>query len=159
MATMIHYHRVTTPDTLQKIYRLRSQVFVEEQGVSPEEEFDAYEEISIHWAATIGDEIIACARHRQTKQGYKVERMAVRSDFRRQGVGRDLLLRIIEDLKPGISAPKAGVAGLTGLVIYLHAQVQALPFYLKLGFTQVGDLFYEADIPHYRCVLQSHLNE
>jgi predicted GNAT family N-acyltransferase len=158
MPAMIHCHRVTAPDTLQKVYALRSQVFVEEQGVSPEEEFDNYEESSIHWAATHGDEVIACARHRQTELGYKIERMAVRADFRRQGVGRELLLQIMEELLPGISALKDGAAGLTTPEIYLHAQVQALPFYRRLGFAQVGELFYEADIPHYRCVYQDTLN-
>ncbi|MFM8977799.1 MAG: GNAT family N-acetyltransferase, partial [Bacteroidota bacterium] len=151
-------HRVTAPDTLQKIYTLRSQVFVEEQGVSPEEEFDIFEELSIHWAATHGDEVIACARHRQTEPGSKIDRMAVHTDFRRQGVGRDLLLRIMEDLLSGISALKNGAAGVTAHEIYLHAQVQALPFYLRLGFAQVGELFYEADIPHYRCVYLDALN-
>jgi len=155
---MIHCHRVTAPDTLQKIYALRTQVFVEEQRVSPEEEFDTYEESSIHWAATYGDEVIACARHRQTELGYKIERMAVRADFRRQGVGRELLLRILENLLPEISALKDGAAGVTAPEIYLHAQVQALPFYLRLGFAQVGELFYEAEIPHYRCVYQDLLN-
>ncbi|MFM8960216.1 MAG: hypothetical protein ACKOKH_08145, partial [Bacteroidota bacterium] len=61
-------------------------------------------------------------------------------------------------LLPGISALKDGAAGLTTPEIYLHAQVQALPFYRRLGFAQVGELFYEADIPHYRCVYQDPLN-
>jgi len=155
---MIHCHRVTAPDTLQKIYALRSQVFVEEQGVSPQEEFDTYEESSIHWAATHGDEVIACARHRQTELGTKIERMAVRADFRRQGAGTVLLLRILEELLPGISTLSDVAKGDTSPRIYLHAQVQALPFYLKLGFAQVGELFYEAEIPHYRCVYQGPVN-
>lgn len=155
---MIHCHRVTAPVTLQKIYALRTQVFVDEQGVSPEEEFDTYEESSIHWAATLGDEVIACARHRRTEQGYKVERMAVRADFRRQGVGRELLLRILEKLLPGNAALEDGTADVTTPEIYLHAQVQALPFYRRLGFAQVGELFYEAEIPHYRCVYRGNVN-
>ncbi|MFM7700006.1 MAG: GNAT family N-acetyltransferase, partial [Bacteroidota bacterium] len=77
MPAMIHCHRVIAPDTLQKVYALRSQVFVEEQGVNPEEEFDIHEESSIHWAAIHSDEVIACARHRQTELGFKIERMAV----------------------------------------------------------------------------------
>ncbi|MFM7748771.1 MAG: hypothetical protein ACKO7X_12740, partial [Bacteroidota bacterium] len=62
------------------------------------------------------------------------------------------------DLLPGISALKDGAAGVNAPEIYLHAQVQALPFYQGLGFAQLGELFYEADIPHYRCVYQDTLN-
>ncbi len=32
--------------------------------------------------------------------------------------------------------------------VYLHAQVSAIPFYKKHGFTACGDVFYEANIPH-----------
>jgi len=35
------------------------------------------------------------------------------------------------------------------VTIYLHAQIQVVDFYQKLGFIKVGDLFEEAGIKHY----------
>jgi predicted GNAT family N-acyltransferase len=32
----------------------------------------------------------------------------------------------------------------------LHAQVPAMSFYLRAGFVPEGELFYEANIPHYK---------
>jgi predicted GNAT family N-acyltransferase len=37
-------------------------------------------------------------------------------------------------------------------LIYLHAQVQAIPFYAGLGFEAVGDEFTEADIRHRKMI-------
>lgn len=150
---------VTDPDKLREIYRLRTLVFVDEQGVSSEEEFDAYEEASIHWAAFLDGKVIGCARHRRTEAGYKIERMAVLKEFRKLGVGTQLLLKILETLRPELASERkvAGqtqIGGETRLEIYLHAQVQALPFYMGLGFVQVGELFLEAGIEHYRCIDQ-----
>jgi predicted GNAT family N-acyltransferase len=34
--------------------------------------------------------------------------------------------------------------------VFLHAQVQALPFYEKAGFRAEGEVFDEAGIPHRR---------
>ncbi len=151
---MIICQSVTEQSVLQKIYFLRSQVFVEEQGVSAEEEFDEFEETSIHWAANLGDEVIACARYRRTEKGFKIERMAVREDFRKQGIGRYLLSSILETLRLKIALSQQAEVQEPKPEIYLHAQVQALPFYLAQGFVQVGEIFYEACIPHYRCIFQ-----
>jgi predicted GNAT family N-acyltransferase len=41
-----------------------------------------------------------------------------------------------------------------GRLAYLHAQEHALDFYLKKGFTTIGERFWEANIPHFRMVLQ-----
>lgn len=156
---MIICQSVTNPDILEEIFYLRTRVFVEEQGVSPDEEFDDYEATSTHWAASLEDQVIACARHRQTEKGYKIERMAVEQEFRGQGVGRQLLLQILETLLPEIAKLQESAGDGHTLDIYLHAQVQAMPFYLGLGFAQVGELFYEANIPHYRCIYQSLVEE
>jgi predicted GNAT family N-acyltransferase len=148
------FQSVTDPQTLQEIYLLRTRVFVNEQGVNPQEEFDAFEEASIHWAACSGDKVIGCARHRRTRAGFKIERMAVLEEFRNQGVGSRLLLKILETLVPEMVGLQPRVPGGQNLEIYLHAQVQALPFYLRMGFVRVGELFYEAGIAHYRCIYQ-----
>jgi len=145
---------VTDSHTVRQIYLLRSRVFVDEQGVSPEEEFDEFEESSTHWAASSEDQVVGCARHRRTKAGFKIERMAVLQEFRHQGVGSQLLLKILETLQPEITILAQEVVDESSLDIYLHAQVQALPFYLGLGFVRVGELFYEAGIAHYRCIYQ-----
>lgn len=142
--------RVQDQALMEPIFNLRSRVFVEEQKVDPLLEFDEYEELAQHWAALVDGKILACARSRRTSHGYKIERMAVESTHRQQGLGRALLQAVLEELKP--------LAERDRCPIYLHAQVQALPFYRRLGFAQVGELFYEADIPHYRCVYPDALN-
>jgi predicted GNAT family N-acyltransferase len=138
--------RVQDPALMEPIFNLRSKVFVEEQKVDPLLEFDEYEELAQHWATLIDGQVVACARSRRTSHGYKIERMAVESTHRQQGLGRALLQAVLEELKP--------LAERDRCPIYLHAQVQALPFYTKQGFVTDGDEFEEAGIAHYRCLYQ-----
>jgi predicted GNAT family N-acyltransferase len=72
--------------------------------------------------------------------------MAVESTHRQQGLGRAVLKAVLEELIPMAERDRCP--------IYLHAQVQALPFYTQLGFVTDGDEFEEADIAHYRCLYQ-----
>ena len=58
-----------------------------------------------------------------------------------KGYGNHVLQAILKDLKD-----------YTGL-IYMHAQVQVLPFYEKLGFKKEGEIFEEAGIMHYKMKL------
>lgn len=138
--------RVHDPALMEPIFSLRSRVFVEEQKVDPLLEFDEFEELAQHWAALVDGKVVACARYRRTPHGYKIERMAVESTHRQQGLGRALLQAVLEELRP--------LTERDGCPVYLHAQVQALPFYTKLGFVTDGDEFQEAEIAHYRCLYQ-----
>ncbi|NBW33263.1 MAG: GNAT family N-acetyltransferase [Cytophagia bacterium] len=131
---------------MEAIFHLRTMVFVEEQGVDSALEFDEFEEVAKHWAALIEGKVVACARYRRTRLGFKIERMAVDAAVRQQGLGRALLLAVLEEVLPMAEREQCPV--------YLHAQVQALPFYTKLGFLPEGDEFEEADIAHYRCLYQ-----
>ena len=128
---------------LKEVFGLRTRVFVDEQAVDAALEFDEFEETSQHWASVLDGHVYACARYRRTPKGYKIERMAVDSRFRNRGIGRDLLQRILTEIRP--------LALAENCPIYLHAQVQALPFYTNLGFVAEGDEFDEAGIAHYRC--------
>jgi len=125
---------------MDQALQIRQEVFVEEQQVDPEIEYDEFEESSTHILATIEDTPAGTARWRQTDEGYKLERFAVPEKFRGQGVGAALLVFILDQLDDRSK-------------VYLNSQLVAMGFYEKMGFTAVGDIFYEADIPHKKMVL------
>jgi predicted GNAT family N-acyltransferase len=122
-----------------QVRQIRFDVFVEEQKVDEEEEYDEYEEESAHFLAFADGKAAGTARWRKTEKGVKLERFAVLIPFRGMGVGAALVRATLGEVLP-MQEP--------GSEIYLHAQVQALPFYEKLGFRAYGDLFYEAGIAH-----------
>lgn len=125
-----------------RIFEIRQKVFVLEQKVSREEEFDEFEKSSIHYLGYLGDIPAGTARWRITKEGIKLERFAVLIEFRNKGVAASVLEKVLNDTKNA------------GVKIYLHAQVSAVGFYEKYGFKKEGPLFVEADIEHYKMCYQ-----
>ena len=114
---------------------LRRLVFIAEQGVPIEEEWDGQDEAAWHWLATSPDgKPIGTARLLADGQ---IGRMAVLQDFRGQGIGAALLEQILS---------KATRLGMRSL--FLHAQDHAAEFYRKAGFAPTGEQFVEAGIPH-----------
>ncbi|MFV9614737.1 MAG: GNAT family N-acetyltransferase [Gammaproteobacteria bacterium] len=121
----------TDKDSLAQI---RRRVFIEEQNVPEDMEWDEYDNSSIHFIATHKDKVIACAR---LKTDGQIGRMAVLAEYRNKGIGSKLLQIVLQTARQQKQKN-----------IYLHAQVSAIPFYKKHGFTASGDIFYEAEIPH-----------
>jgi predicted GNAT family N-acyltransferase len=68
--------------------------------------------------------------------------MAVLRNFRDQGIGREILERLL------LTATAEGASSLI-----LHAQLTAMPFYEKLGFVGQGSIYEEAGIPHRNMML------
>lgn len=117
-----------------KLAKIRRLVFIEEQNVPEELEWDEFDDTSIHFLASHENRPIACAR---LKADGQIGRMAVLAVYRNRGTGSNLLQFILQQ------------ADRTRLdKVYLHAQETAIPFYEKHGFVAVGDIFYEANIPH-----------
>ena len=118
------------------IRAIRTAVFVDEQGIEAELEFDGGDPLCVHYLAyDIDGRPIATAR--MTADG-RIGRMAVLPDYRNQGVGSALLLSLIE------------LAGEHKLdEVYVHAQESAAGFYHQHGFIATGEPFQEAGIPHY----------
>jgi predicted GNAT family N-acyltransferase len=114
--------------------KIRRSVFIEEQNVPEELEWDEYDDLSTHFIATHNRRPVATAR---LKPDGQIGRMAVLREYRHQGIGRKLLQYILQ-----LAASRQLEQ------LYLHAQVEALPFYEKQGFSAHGEVFYEADIPH-----------
>ncbi|MFC7116278.1 GNAT family N-acetyltransferase [Natronoarchaeum sp. GCM10025703] len=119
-------------------YAVRRTVFVDEQGVDEELEYDEHEDHATHFVAYDGDEPVGAARLREPEDGLgKVERVAVLESRREQGVG-EALMRAVE--------AEARAGGMTKLK--LHSQTRAAGFYRSVGYERRGEEFEEAGIPH-----------
>ncbi|RYD72542.1 MAG: GNAT family N-acetyltransferase [Sphingobacteriales bacterium] len=146
---MIQITKITTPEELEKAFEIRKQVFVIEQDVDPEEEYDEFENTSTHYLAYYNNEAVGTARWRYTSpQTIKLERFAILKDYRDKKVGREILRHILGIVK--MLQPKK---------IYLHAQIQVVDFYKKAGFIAVGEQFSEANILHYKMIYSPLKNE
>ncbi|MAC95714.1 MAG: GNAT family N-acetyltransferase [Flavobacteriales bacterium] len=121
---------------------IRDKVFVQEQNVAEEEEFDEFEDESLHYLLTEGNKAIGTARWRHIGNKVKLERFAVLKEYRGKGYGDFLVKTVLKD------------ALKEGKTIYLHAQLKAIPLYERSGFKKVGDLFMECDIEHYKMVIE-----
>ena len=114
--------------------RIRESVFIQEQGVTPEQEWDSDDATATHFIAYEGDFAIGTAR--LLADGC-IGRVSVLKDWRGLNVGEHLMRAVIKE---------AERLGLKQQI--LTAQVQAAGFYERLGFTAVSDEFLEAGIPH-----------
>jgi len=123
---------------------IREVVFVIEQQVPPEIEYDEFEESSTHIIARVDKNAVGTARWRKTKKGFKLERFAVNLDFRGKGIGNAMVLFILNQLKADD-------------YISLNSQVSAIGFYAGIGFQAEGEIFYEADIPHRKMIYKPKL--
>ncbi|MEW6677183.1 MAG: GNAT family N-acetyltransferase [Pseudomonadota bacterium] len=116
------------------IAAVRREVFIVEQCVPEHLEWEE-EDGRHHWfVAETRLGVIGIAR--LTDHG-RIGRMAVRRPFRGKGVGRALL-------EAALAAARA--AGMTE--VFLSAQVQAMGFYARQGFSAEGDEYQDAGIPH-----------
>lgn len=133
----MNVHVVPVPwDTHRdELRRIREVVFIQEQQVPRDIEWDGEDDAATHFLAlTEAGQAIGCARLLPNGQ---IGRMAVLPDHRGTGLGRRLLNEAVEEAK------RQGL-----LQVHLHAQTHALDFYRKAGFLPVGGEFMEAGIPH-----------
>jgi predicted GNAT family N-acyltransferase len=143
--------RVETEADLESALSVRRTVFVDEQGVPEELELDAYDDLdgATHFVARDGETAIGAARLRPydadecdtQRPRAKVERVAVLSEYRGEGVGAALMDAV---------EAAADEEGFKTLV--LHAQTAVEGFYARRGYEVVGEEFEEADILHVEMV-------
>ena len=135
---------VQPPFTVKPVYwnasekmlrALRTTVFVEEQGVPVELEWDGLDEQAYHVIAFSPDRQ-PIGTGRLLQDGH-IGRIAVLKEWRGKGVGKALLGMLL------VIANKMGYEE-----VKLHAQTRALGFYVRRGFLAQGEEFMEAGIPH-----------
>ncbi|MEH1870553.1 GNAT family N-acetyltransferase [Nostoc sp.] len=126
------------PEEFPAIAAIRKSVFQEEQGVNPALEFDGKDEISQHLIAYLDQKAVGTTRIRYLDdKTAKIERLAVLSTARGQGIGKKIMIKALEVIA-NKNIPE----------VVIHAQEYIKVLYQKLDFVEEGQIFEEAGIPH-----------
>lgn len=135
-----------TIDDIMRVVTIRSAVYMAEQECPFDEEFDGNDFSATHLIGYIGDEPAACLRIRYFADFAKVERLAVRKEFRRTRLSFQISKAAIELCRAkGYSR------------IYAHAQKRLMNFFDRLGFRPLegGREFAFSDFDYVEIVLDT----
>jgi predicted GNAT family N-acyltransferase len=132
--------RISIYEDLLTAFQIRKDVFVQEQGVPLEDEFDQFDNLNglcEHILVHYNDQPVGTGRIRFVDGVGKLERICILEPYRKFGLGK-IIIQALEEI-----AEERGVSQ-----VKLHGQTQAEGFYLKLGYQSSSDVFMEDGIPH-----------
>jgi predicted GNAT family N-acyltransferase len=132
--------RITMEDDLRKAFHIRKEVFVEEQGVPLEDEFDEFDNLNgqcEHILVYFEEQPVGTGRVRWVNEFGKLERICIMEPYRKSGLGK-VIITALEEI-----AQEKGAAR-----VKLHGQTHAEGFYKKLGYKSSQSVFIEDGIPH-----------
>jgi predicted GNAT family N-acyltransferase len=112
---------------LMQLVAIRAAVYLSEQTCPYDEEFDGNDFCAMHLIGSVGNEPAACIRIRFFADFAKLERLAVRHEFRRTPLA-------FEMVRAGIRLSR--IKGYTR--IYGHAQDRLVPFWKRFGARPMG---------------------
>ena len=136
-------HLVSWKDAEPLLRSVRESVFMREQGISAELEWDGQDETSRHVIALSGNgDAIGCGRI--TSDG-KIGRIAVLPAWRGQRIGSAILETLLDYAHSQDYQ-----------LVELSSQTHAVSLYRRFDFAEVGEEFIEADIPHIKMQLRLH---
>jgi predicted GNAT family N-acyltransferase len=131
--TFMHIEQAKSKEQILDHFSIRGRVFIVEQNVPWEDEYDNNDYTAVLFNAYDEEKIIGTTRLYAGKLG----RVAVLKDYRGQGIGKALV---------EAAEAEARAQGLNK--VKLASQLEAIPFYEKLGYEIYGDVFLDAGIPH-----------
>jgi predicted GNAT family N-acyltransferase len=134
MLANIQIKQVSWSEAEQHLRAIRTPVFVIEQSVAPDFEWDEIDYSAVHLLATIENAPIACLR---IIDYHKIGRMAVLRAFRKNGLGAALLLEAVKLCRAHGSTS-----------VHLSAQTHAIAFYQGCGFKVTSEVYQDVHIPH-----------
>lgn len=132
--------RITLMNDLKQSFTIRKEVFVKEQGVPLEDEFDEFDTLnglSEHILVYYNEQPVGTGRVRWVDGIGKLERICILEPYRKFGLGK-VIINALEEI-----AEEKGVSQ-----VKLHGQTQAEVFYKKLGYQTSSSMFIEDGIPH-----------
>jgi predicted GNAT family N-acyltransferase len=124
-------------DSYVPLTMIREKVFIEEQKVTPQLEWDGKDEKAIHFLALKDETAIGCARAIVVDNHMQLGRMAVLKEHRGESIGSALIEKAIVTAKLNQISE-----------IQISAQCHAIDFYVKFGFQVISDVYLDAEIPH-----------
>ena len=121
---------------------IREQVFIREQGVPAELEWDGLDQSSQHvLALSVNGDAIGCGR---ISPDGKLGRIAVLPAWRGKRVGSAILEALLDYAHSQDYQ-----------LLELNAQIEAVKLYRRFDFSEVGEVFMDANMPHIK--MQLHL--
>ncbi|MFB9951522.1 GNAT family N-acetyltransferase [Rhizobium puerariae] len=119
-------------------FRLRREVFIVEQNVPADMEFDADDLTAFHYVAIVSGEVCGTLRVIHAEDCVKIGRVVVSLPWRGKGVAGAMIRHVMD-----------AHGDMRGNRFYLTAQSDKTAMYERFGFKAYGDEFYEVGIPHF----------
>ena len=130
--------KIAVTEDLRTCQALRRTVFIEEQNVPEADEVDGRDAGAVHLLARVDGRPVGTARLLVSGDSGKIGRVCVLAEMRGKGIGARLIEAAVREFAANPAIGK----------VKLSAQINALPFYERLGFTAEGDEYLDAGIVH-----------
>ena len=137
--------KASTPELQEQANSVLTDVFTGEQKISEQKVHDKHDHSVFYiFKETDSGKVAGALRYSIFEPGYKVERVAIRKEFRGLGVGKKMLLALVEEIKPLLKE---------GQIIYSYVQSQTVEFYKRCGFEVDSEKMVIVGIDHYKATL------
>ena len=143
MNNSLEIRLIQNKEEYNEILDVRNIVFIREQNVPSQTEFDGLDKESTHVIVKFKNKTIGCARIRSFDGKMKLERIAILKEYRDKGFGKRLMEYLILYCKQRNATE-----------IVMHAQYYLKSFYEGFGFKTRGEAFIEAGIKHIEMYLK-----
>jgi predicted GNAT family N-acyltransferase len=140
---------VRSIEDFMRVVSIRGATYIAEQDCPYDEEFDGNDFCAGHLLSYVGREPVGCLRIRYFADFAKIERLAVRHEYRHLRIGTKLM-------NAGVELCRA--KGYRR--VYIHAQKELLGYYLKMGYRQLegSSEFFFSDYPYVEMVIDPDPN-
>ncbi|GAB6168693.1 GNAT family N-acetyltransferase [Clostridium carnis] len=136
-----------THDDIYEMVKCRYEVFVCEQKIVCENDFDDKDQECYHLLAYYENKVIAYCRILPSGMSYEtpsIGRVLVLSEYRKNRIAQEMMEKAVEFITSELKEDK----------ITLSAQLYVKSLYESLGFEVISDIYEEAEIPHVKMTLK-----
>ena len=136
-----------TIDELYEIVKSRFKVFVCEQKIVEDQEFDDKDKVSYHIMLKENDKVVAYCRIVPKEIGYdytSIGRVLVLSSYRRKGIAQEMIKVALDFIKNNLNEN----------IVVLSGQLYAKGLYESVGFNVISDVYDVVNIPHVKMKIE-----